>query len=119
MVMSRLVKPADYAKETGISRQAIYAKIKRGSLASKEVNDQLFIVIDNDNTDKQKIKNTISSQHLSTLKSSSSSQQSRTISNEFQTIIDAKNETIEILKNRIHDLKERAIKNYLQYFAVK
>ncbi len=103
--MSRLVKPADYAKETGISRQAIYAKIKRGSLASKEVNDQLFIVIDDDNVDKQKIKNTASAQHSSILKSSSS-QQSRTISNEFQTIIDAKNETIDTLKNRIHDLKE-------------
>ncbi|MDD5406396.1 MAG: DUF3972 domain-containing protein [Sulfurovaceae bacterium] len=101
--MSRLVKPADYAKETGISRQAIYAKVKRGSLASKEVNDQLFIVIDDDN--KQKIKNTVSTQQSSTSKSSSSGQ-SRTISNEFQTIINAKNETIETLKNRIHDLKE-------------
>ncbi|MBD3797858.1 MAG: DUF3972 domain-containing protein, partial [Campylobacterales bacterium] len=45
--MSKLVKPAQYAKEAGISRQAVYAKIKRGTLKSKEVDDQLFVVLDN------------------------------------------------------------------------
>jgi len=101
--MSRLVKPADYAKETGISRQAVYAKIKRGSLASKEVGEQLFIVVDDDN--KTKAKATISN-NQSISKLSSVSKPPQLLSNEFQTIIDAKNETIETLKNRIHDLKE-------------
>ncbi|MBN2721920.1 MAG: DUF3972 domain-containing protein [Campylobacterales bacterium] len=102
--MSRLVKPADYAKETGISRQAVYAKIKRGSLASKEIGEQLFIVVDDDN--KTKAKATVSSDNQSISKLSSASKLSQPLSNEFQTIIDAKNETIETLKNRIHDLKE-------------
>lgn len=106
--MSRLVKPADYAKETGISRQAVYAKIKRGSLASKEINEQLFIVVDDDSKLKTKPKASISSDNQSpfTSKLSSASKLSQPLSNEFQTIIDAKNETIETLKNRIHDLKE-------------
>jgi len=30
--MEKLMKPAEYAKELGISRQAVYAKIKRGIL---------------------------------------------------------------------------------------
>ncbi len=102
--MSRLVKPADYAKETGISRQAVYAKIKRGSLASKEIGEQLFIVVDDDS--KLKTKAAISSDNQSISKLSSASKQSQPLSNEFQTIIDAKNETIDTLKNRIHDLKE-------------
>ncbi len=102
--MSRLVKPADYAKETGISRQAVYAKIKRGSLASKEIGEQLFIVVDDDS--KLKTKAVISSDNQSISKLSSASKQSQPLSNEFQTIIDAKNETIETLKNRIHDLKD-------------
>jgi len=100
--MSRLVKPADYAKETGISRQAVYAKIKRGSLASKEIGEQLFIVVDDNNETKA----TVSSDSQSISKLSSTSKQSQPLSNEFQTIIDAKNETIDTLKNRIHDLKE-------------
>lgn len=106
--MSKLVKPADYAKETGISRQAVYAKIKRGSLASKEINEQLFIVIDDDDKLKTKEKARTSSDNQSQLTSkvSSTPHRSQSIPNEFQTIIDAKNETIDTLKNRIHDLKE-------------
>ncbi len=104
--MSRLVKPADYAKETGISRQAVYAKIKRGSLASKEINEQLFIVIDDDSKSKPKASISSDDQSPLTPKTSSALKLSQPLSNEFQTIIDAKNETIDTLKNRIHDLKE-------------
>lgn len=53
--MAKLVKPAVYAKETGISRQAVYAKIKRGTLKSKEVDDQLFIVVDSNSQTKSKL----------------------------------------------------------------
>jgi predicted DNA-binding protein YlxM (UPF0122 family) len=34
--MSRLIKPSEYAKQSGISRQAVYAKIKKGLLKSKK-----------------------------------------------------------------------------------
>ena len=44
--MSKLIKPAQYAKQYNISRQAVYAKIKRGTLRSKEVDGQLFIILD-------------------------------------------------------------------------
>jgi hypothetical protein len=102
--MPRFVKPADYAKETGISRQAIYAKIKRGSLVSKEMNDQLFIVIDDENKTKDKSNASLDKKYKPASKASSI--QSQLASNEFQTILNAKNETIETLKNRINDLKE-------------
>jgi predicted DNA-binding protein YlxM (UPF0122 family) len=104
--MTKLVKPADYAKETGISRQAVYAKIKRGSLASKEINEQLFIVVDDDNKSKSKASISSDDQSPLTSKTSSTSKLLQPLSNEFQTILDAKNETIDTLKNRIHDLKE-------------
>ena len=43
--MDRMVKPAEYAKELGISRQAVYAKIKRGVLNSKNIDGKLYIVV--------------------------------------------------------------------------
>lgn len=116
--MAKLVKPAVYAKDTGISRQAVYAKIKRGTLKSKEVDDQLFIVVDSYNHTKPKssqinkhIQNnididknydnisTIDSEHARFLKQKSTTA-------DVQALIDSKNETIETLKGRIKDLKE-------------
>ena len=44
--MEKLMKPAEYAQELGISRQAVYAKIKRGILKAKNVEGKLYIVID-------------------------------------------------------------------------
>ena len=44
--MEKLMKPAEYAQELGISRQAVYAKIKRGILTAKNVEGKLYIVID-------------------------------------------------------------------------
>ena len=35
--MEKLMKPAEYAQKLGISRQAVYAKIKRGILTAKNV----------------------------------------------------------------------------------
>ena len=46
--MEKLMKPAEYAQELGISRQAVYAKIKRGILTAKNVEGKLYIVVDND-----------------------------------------------------------------------
>jgi predicted DNA-binding protein YlxM (UPF0122 family) len=48
--METLMKPAEYAKELGISRQAVYAKIKKGILTAKEVEGKLYIVVDTETT---------------------------------------------------------------------
>ncbi len=91
--MYKLVKPAEYAKETGISRQAVYAKIKRGTLKSKEVSDQIYIVLDDEN--KLKIED-----------STAKAPETNSKFNNIQSVIDSKNETIETLRGRIKDLKE-------------
>ena len=44
--MSKLIKPIEYAVEQGISRQAVYAKIKKGTLNSKTVDGKMYIVVD-------------------------------------------------------------------------
>ncbi|CAA6818022.1 MAG: Unknown protein [uncultured Sulfurovum sp.] len=44
--MSKLVKPIEYASSKGISRQAVYAKIKKGTLEAKTVDGKMYIVVD-------------------------------------------------------------------------
>lgn len=110
--MSKLVKPAQYAKEAGISRQAVYAKIKRGTLKSKEVDDQLFVVLDNRSKsthDNENIKREIdrNDDNYSTIKSDKIDvNEAKKGLTSFQSLIDSKNETIETLKGCIRDLKE-------------
>ncbi len=86
--MSRLIKPSEYAKECGISRQAVYAKIKKGLLKAKKVEGQIFIELDN-SIDIQKKR----SIHQEVNKSS------------HKDLLAAKDETIKILKDTIEDLK--------------
>ncbi len=84
--MGRLIKPSEYAKECGISRQAVYAKIKRGLLKAKKIDGQIFIELDKSvNIDSNKTDNSDSMQ---------------------KDILKAKDETISILKDTIKDLKE-------------
>jgi len=93
------MKPAEYAKELGISRQAVYAKIKKGILSSKNVEGKLYIVVDNDS----KNETTFSSKE-------------KTLQNKVEKIVDAekdykallkaKDETIAVLKETVVDLKE-------------
>jgi len=83
--MGRLIKPAEYAKQSGISRQAVYAKIKKGLLKAKKVEGQMFIELD-------------SSIDIQPKTSQSSMQNS--------DLIAAKDETIKVLKETIADLKE-------------
>ncbi len=110
--MSKLVKPAQYAKETGISRQAVYAKIKRGTLKSKEVDDQLFVVLDNRSGStygKEQIKRDVDNNDDNSLTIKSGKidvNEAKKGLTSFQSLIDSKNETIETLKERIKDLKE-------------
>ena len=57
--MEKLMKPAEYAKELGISRQAVYAKIKRGILTAKNVEGKLHIVVDKNTNDSNETKETV------------------------------------------------------------
>jgi ElaB/YqjD/DUF883 family membrane-anchored ribosome-binding protein len=92
--MSRLVKPIEYAKAQGISRQAVYAKIKKGLLSSKTVDGKIYIVleeelqskIDKSSSEEQEI----NSAHLIDVKE----------------LLNSKEQTITVLKESISDLKQ-------------
>ena len=90
------MKPAEYAKKLGISRQAVYAKIKRGILISKNVDGKLYIVVD-----KVTKKETASSK-TSTRKAT----EETTIQKDYKALLQAKDETIAVLKETVVDLKE-------------
>jgi len=87
--MGKLIKPSEYAKQCGISRQAVYAKIKKGLLKSKKIDGQIFIELDS-SVDIQP-KNTSLSVDINEHK---------------KDLIAAKDETIKVLKETIDDLKE-------------
>ena len=91
--MGRLMKPIEYAKAQGISRQAVYAKIKKGVLSSKNVDGKIYIVLDeeliskeNDTVPEQQENN---SPHLIDVKE----------------LLNSKEQTIAVLKESISDLK--------------
>jgi len=99
--MEKLMKPAEYAKELGISRQAVYAKIKRGILTAKNVDGKLYIVVDKENIEKK----------ASVLQESGKGRSAKTTASEssqkdYQALLDAKDETIAVLKDTLEDLKE-------------
>ncbi len=85
--MARLIKPSEYAKERGISRQAVYAKIKKGLLKSKKVDGKIFIEIE-DNTP-----------YYNSINPSKEKK-------DTNELLAAKDETIAILKETINDLKK-------------
>jgi predicted DNA-binding protein YlxM (UPF0122 family) len=95
--MEKLMKPAEYAKEIGISRQAVYAKIKKGILRSKSVEGKLYIVVDSDEVAKKP--GTVT-QHTG----KSDKQSAAHI--DYEALLKAKDETIEVLKGTVKDLKE-------------
>ncbi len=87
--MSKLVKPIEYATSQGISRQAVYAKIKKGTLESKTVDGKMYIVVDEDITEKKEVKQEKVASHLVDVKE----------------LLKSKEETIATLKESISDLK--------------
>ncbi len=87
--MSKLIKPSEYAKQCGISRQAVYAKIKKGLLKSKKVDGQIFIELDKSVDIK-----------------SNNTPNSIDFQEHKKDLIAAKDETIKVLKETIDDLKE-------------
>jgi len=86
--MAKLIKPSEYAKQSGISRQAVYAKIKKGVLKSKKVDGQIFIELDSSVDIKPRGVEVIVGQE------------------NVKDLIAAKDETIKVLKETIEDLKE-------------
>jgi len=91
--VSNLVKPIEYANTLGISRQAVYAKIKKGLLNSKTIDGKIYVVLDTElpivpivdepNTEDNK-------PHLINVKE----------------LLSSKEETISVLKESISDLKQ-------------
>ncbi|MCF6207292.1 MAG: DUF3972 domain-containing protein [Sulfurovum sp.] len=106
--MEKLMKPAEYAKELGISRQAVYAKIKRGILTAKDVEGKLYIVVDTDElagTEVTKPAETKSAAQPSAAKKSAtvSAKESQ---KDYESLLAAKDETIAVLKGTVKDLKK-------------
>jgi len=96
--MGNLIKPADYAAKMGISRQAVYAKIKKGILSSRNIGGKIFIVLDNEST---------TSDNSGSPSKASSKQHHTSINHDGQEkLLAAKDETISILRETITDLKE-------------
>ena len=92
--MSRLVKPIEYAKAQGISRQAVYAKIKKGVLVSKNVEGKIYIVLD---------------EELSLKENNRPTEQQETTSPhliDVKELLNSKEQTITVLKESISDLKQ-------------
>lgn len=94
--MSRLVKPIEYAKEKGISRQAVYAKIKKGLLLSKTIEGKIYIILD---------ESLSLEPHVEIVESSKEEERKRHLI-DVQELLSSKDETIGVLKESISDLKQ-------------
>jgi len=91
LTMSKLIKPIEYAAEQGISRQAVYAKIKKGTLNSKTVDGKMYIVVDEveDKEEKKREEEEVIAPHLVNVKE----------------LLSSKDQTISVLQESISDLK--------------
>ncbi len=99
--MEKLMKPAEYAKELGISRQAVYAKIKRGILTARNVDGKLYIVVDKE-AEATKESTAPAKQKAAPKAVKSDTQNVR----DYKALLEAKDETIAVLKDTVRDLKE-------------
>ena len=107
--MEKLMKPAEYAKELGISRQAVYAKIKKGILTAKEVEGKLYIVVDSSTEQTTSPKTTASSKPQNTnreTRTAATPSRDKPAHEEYEKLLAAKDETIAVLKGTVEDLKE-------------
>ena len=95
--MEKLMKPSEYAQVLGISRQAVYAKIKKGILQSKNVEGKLYIVVDKafNISERKTVKET-----NATVKNELAN------TKDYKALLQAKDETISVLKETVVDLKE-------------
>ncbi|DAB39975.1 MAG TPA: hypothetical protein CFH81_07090 [Sulfurovum sp. UBA12169] len=104
--MEKLIKPAEYAKEVGISRQAVYAKIKRGILTTKNVEGKLYIVLHEDSqiSKEEPTKAIISKTNM--VARDMSILQKQKNEQEYKRLLAAKDETIQVLKGTMKELKK-------------
>ena len=104
--MEKLMKPAEYAKELGISRQAVYAKIKRGILTAKNVDGKLYIMVDNTSKEEKTPLQETSVKPKTSTPAKTNTTSSSSVSKDFKALLDAKDETISVLKGTVKDLKK-------------
>ncbi len=105
--MERLIKPVEYAQELGISRQAVYAKVKRGILQSKSVDGKLYIVMDeviHVPGTSQANKEAIEEKSKNSVRKEERKDQGGGV--DYQMLLRAKDETISVLKGTVKDLKK-------------
>ncbi|WOE69964.1 DUF3972 domain-containing protein [Hydrogenimonas thermophila] len=97
--MQQLIKPSEYAQMHGLSRQSVYAKIKRGTLPARKIDGRYYVIVatdiesETDEPEEKTVNDKEKIEHVSLI-------------DEYREIIKAKDETIEVLKNSIEDLKE-------------
>lgn len=96
--MQQLVKPSEYAQMYGLSRQSVYAKIKRGTLPARKIDGRYYVIVATNieseiENEKEETLNEEKIEHVSLI-------------DKYREIIKAKDETIAVLKNSIEDLKE-------------
>ena len=97
------MKPAEYAKELGISRQAVYAKIKRGILTAKSVEGKLYIVVDTLLQESE-----VKGNEKTPVKQTPVKKVDRVTkpTKDYKALLEAKDETIAVLKGTVKDLKK-------------
>jgi len=108
--MEKLMKPAEYAKELGISRQAVYAKIKRGILKAKDVEGKLYIVVDAEEAKGASSVSQTEAPQKSSRNDTPDKAAPESLTNdmkqEYEALLAAKDETISVLKGTVKDLKK-------------
>jgi predicted site-specific integrase-resolvase len=103
--MEKLMKPAEYAKELGISRQAVYAKIKRGILTAKSVEGKLYIVVDS-SEEESSVESTAPERTEPKVTESVEAPVMTEVKRDYESLLRAKDETITVLKGTVKDLKK-------------
>jgi hypothetical protein len=104
--MEKLMKPAEYAQELGISRQAVYAKIKRGILTAKNVEGKLYIVIDKTVAKESTPATKETTPKSKTAPSATETSAPKAEGADYKALLKAKDETISVLKGTVKDLKK-------------
>ena len=89
--MSKLVKPIEYASSQGISRQAVYAKIKKGTLNSKTVDGKMYIIVEEAESGETESKKTVKEVTSDLIN--------------VKELLTSKDQTISVLQESISDLK--------------
>jgi Protein of unknown function (DUF3972) len=99
--MEQLIKPSEYAHSQNISRQAVYAKIKRGILETKSVEGKLYIVVGATPNGQSDEPQTREYPHDTIHRTPPSNPLI-----DYTLLLQSKDETISVLKGTVKDLKK-------------